>query len=194
LQTTKIFTLLVVLFLCMPFVLATSTIELSTDNSTWKNANIVSVDNIASVVGLQCNTIYYFRITEGAGYEYDEQKTKSCGLSEMEIAILIFFGILVIVFGTLTVTSSSVGMKSIWGLVTGLVIVIGLNVTAKLAESTATNSAVVNVLWTTYRVSLYLYITAFLFVMVALMALAIVQRQKQPSMGSPLQDSHFMKK
>jgi hypothetical protein len=171
-----------------------SSIEVSIDNSTWKNANIVSAGNIASVVGLQCDTIYYFRIIDGAGYEYEQTKTNACGLSEMEIAILIFFGILILVFGALTIMSKSVGMKGVWGLLTGLIMVIGLFVTAKLAEANVTNQGVVNVLWTVYRMSLYLYLATFFLVLAIFTTMLVIQKNKPPTMGSPLQDSEFMRR
>jgi len=185
---------LILILLMIPMVLGSSTLEVSKDNVTWKTANTVVENQTVSVVGLDCDTLYYFRINETGGeYNYSLQKTEDCGLSEMEIAILLFLGVLIVMGGLATIFTSSYS-RFVFMLLTGLVIVITFNVSANFAEDAGVSTDIVNVLWTTYTVVLWLYVFLFFSVLVIFLLYLRVRNTRPPDMGSPLTDSPYMRR
>jgi len=185
--------ILLILLCCLNTVYGASTIEVSDDNITFRTANTVFDGGIVSVVGLECDTIYHFRINEGTGFQYYTQKTEVCGLSQMEIALLIFLSVLIIGGLTATIMTNNF-MRLVYALFTGLVILVTLNITANLAESNDVGENIINVLWTFYTVSLWLYVFAFFIVLILLIIYLRIRRNPPPHMGSPLQDSTYMRR
>lgn len=185
----KIILLIIMILLITPLIQASS-LEVSLDNVTFRNANIVVEDNIVSVVGLECDTEYYFRVNNA---EYFKQRTEDCGLNQMEIALLLFLSVLVIggIIGSI-VTSGF--FRFVYLLFAGLMTLVTLNITANLSESAGLSAEIVNVLWTVYTVSLWLYVFMFFTILVLFIIYLRIRRNPMPTMGSPLQDSSYLKR
>ena len=64
-------------------------VDISTDNLTW--TSLVPSGNTATATELQADTTYYFRAKdEMSSFGYLNQRTKSGGINEMEIALSLF--------------------------------------------------------------------------------------------------------
>ena len=108
--------------------------------------------------------------------------------NEMEIAILMLIGMLLAICVYLTYYFDGF-MKLIPVLMSSIVIVIGINLTAKLAESAGTSASVISTLWTTYTVSLYGLALLFFFSLIVLIMNLKIWRQKNTLNRPPRVDS-----
>lgn len=176
--------------LCLLSQATNTTIQYSTDNVTWVNSNIISTTNDTStVVGLKCNTLYNFRIINDTnGVVNVQQRTKPCGLSEMEIAIMMFLGILIIMGGFATYYFDT-GLKLAFLLGTALLSLVGLNLAANFAHDAGVSANVVNVLWTCYTVGVILFFALVLYALYVLTTNLRIRKNPPPNMGSPIKDN-----
>lgn len=136
----------------------------------------------------KCNATWH--ITDIGSYTLNSTSGETAsiiieGETEMELAIIIAIGILILLgaFFTFYLENS---LKFVFLLGTVLLGVFGLNVAANLASSAGVSAVVVGLLWLAYRMGLYSFFALFFYVLIKLLMELRIRKNPAPDMGSPL--------
>ena len=150
-------------------------------NYTLPNSSLVGTytSTITCIDGsLNGTETYYFKITD-----YGKDDSNIFG---GVLGIIILIGILV-VFGIFAIFYFENSLKFVFMLGTILVLVFGLNMTANIATEYGLSTAIIDLVWLAYKISLWCFWGMFLYVLVKLTTALKIRSNPPPMMKSPLQ-------
>jgi len=173
--------------------------EISKDNITYSTINSTRymgcVDiGIATINKLSCGTDYTLRCKNTTtNWGYETFNTENCGVSEMEIAIMMLVLGLIAIGGYLSwyfkLPANIVPM-----LATGILIVFALNLLANLGIDAGLSATTQNLLWFAYKMSLYVYFGAVFFGLIGFLSYLKINKVKKPRFQSPMQQAKSNRK